>query len=106
MSTLGQFFSGGIVSYQTGYVDTGTVSNGTGEDAGYIDVTISSVNPAKSVVLTVGGTSQSISANTGLQKTGGSFATGRLTSATNLRLAFPETSPARVSVRWQVIEFG
>lgn len=74
-----------INSIQTGYATANTI--GAGEDAYYLDITITSVNTAKSVVLIQPGSATAV--------------TGRLTAATTLRIG----SPGNVPARWIVVEF-
>jgi len=82
--------SSAIASVQTGYVSSNTGS-GSGEDTRYADVTISSVDTSKSVVIVH-------------NQYGDSLVSGRLTSSTNLRLAVNISSWR--SCRWYVVEFN
>lgn len=75
-----------IKSYQTGFAASD--NNGTGEDEKYNDITISSVDINKCIVI--------------INDHIGSGATGRLTSNTNLRIS----ATRGISMRWQVIEFA
>jgi hypothetical protein len=77
-----------IKSIQTGYVSAIGVSS-TGEDTRYLDVTISSVDTSKCIVI--------------IHPVGNYMDTGRLTSATNLRLTGSASTTVRG--RWYVIEF-
>ena len=108
MSNLSQFFSGGgVKSIQTGYVNTATTSTGTGEDARFLNVTISSVNTAKAYAWFVGGWAAS-EGNATLKSVDGVGifeCLPRLTSSTNLRLSSNRTEPG-ISGRWYVVEFA
>lgn len=104
MSTLSQFFGANVKSIQTGYVSTTSISSGSGQDTKYVDVTISSVNTAKCLLLFDGGFGLSLDATQ--QRFAGWLATPRLTSATNLRLALNYNgSPTNLAGQWQVVEF-
>ena len=86
-----------IKSIQTDvfYATTGTVA-GTDEDDRYKDITITSVNTAKSVVMI-----QPI-----IDPTYGQVATtARLTSATNLRISNSKSGSNFIGARWTVIEY-
>ena len=86
-----------IKSIQTDvfYATTGTEA-GTGEDDRYKDITITSVNTAKSVVMI-----QPI-----IDPTYGQLATtARLTSATNLRISNSKSASNYIGARWTVIEY-
>ena len=104
-----------IQSVQTGRISGSytVVGSGSTEDCGYKDVTITSVNTAKAIVLLQ---------DVGFNQTGVSTwrlakmtSSARLTSATNLRIAvsgsFAEESAAglgstdNMSARWIVLEF-
>lgn len=103
MSSLSQFLGGGLKSYQTGFVSTTSFSTGSGEDARYVDVTISSVDTAKAFVLFQGAWDSTTSA--AMTRAGGRDATYRLTSATNLRISTNSiTGTAALVGRWQVVE--
>lgn len=115
MSSVSQFFGGGVKSVQTGYVVTASPASGSAEDTRYVDVTISSVNTAKSVVRFDGGATNV--STTGLafarhkadmSSTEGAFVcTARLTSATNLRASSPFNIGAFgvIAGRWTVVEY-
>lgn len=90
-----------IKSIQTGYASSAALSSGSGEDSKYLDVTISAVNAAKSVVMFEGGAGSSISASTSYSNT--NKCTYRLTSSTNLRISNP--SQSAIAGRWQVVEY-
>lgn len=96
-----------IQSIQTGYVSSPSVTSGSGEDGIYVDVTISSVDTAKTVVLAVeggAGTNVTVAA----AKSGGGTAydvTARLTSSTNLRISCVSSSQTAISGRWTVVEY-
>lgn len=90
-----------INSIQTGTVNTGTFSSGAGIDTKYVDVTITSVNTAKSVVII-----------NGFGCNAGDILfppCGRLTSATNLRISAGGFNAGDVmfalGATWQVVEF-
>ena len=86
-----------IKSIQTDvfYATTGTQA-GTDEDDRYKDITITSVNTAKSVVMI-----QPI-----IDPTYGQLATtARLTSATNLRISNSDSGSNYIGARWTVIEY-
>lgn len=110
MSTLTQFAGAGLKSVQTGYVDTSTLTIGTGEDVRHLNVTIAAVqNPSKCVVRFVGGHNSGSAAVGGGTMKAGSLtvfeATPRLTSATNLRLSSTSGDAGRMSGRWYVEEY-
>jgi len=105
MSSLSQFFGGGLKSFQTGYVSTTTLTTGTGEDVRYVDVTVSSVDTTKCFAVFEGGFSSST--NNSMVKSGGNTAfdaTVRLTSSTNLRIS-TNYADAAVVGRWKILEF-
>lgn len=109
---------GGSVNVQTGYVDTTTITTGgTGENASYIDVTISAVsNIAKCSVRFDGGGTTSTPPNIfqTYAKSGATVSfmcTARLTSTTNLRISSPASTTSsnfttQISGRWTVEEFS
>ena len=80
-----------IKSYQTGFAALS--ARGNGEDVRYNDITISSVDINKCIVI--------INYHGGNGVIG---ATGRLTSNTNLRIS--SGSESGIYLRWQVIEFA
>lgn len=111
MSTLSQFApftSGGLKSYQTGYVSSG-VTNGTGEDSRFFDVTVSSVNTSKTITSfdgsgTGGGGNDAMSYFSSTAAQIFIFA-GRMTSATNLRLSTSTGFAVNnLRGRWQIAE--
>lgn len=106
MSTLSQFFGASLKSIQQGYVSTTSLSSGSGEDTEYVDITISSVNTAKSIIFFEGGFSDTV-ANTTFTSggTGVQAPTRRLTSSTNLRLAVPNAFSSACAGRWTVVEY-
>lgn len=79
-----------VNSVQTGYV-LGGAQVGSGEDTSYVDVTISAVNTAKSIIFI----NQWTNTYTSL--------TGRLLNSTTLRLS--HQSSAGAGSRWQVVEY-
>lgn len=109
MSFFSELFGGGggTKSIQSGFVSTTSLANGGGgEDNSYTDVTISSVDPSKCVVLFEGGAAGT-SANA-ILKSGGTasyIVTPHLTSSTNLRLGTAIASQTHLVGRWQVLEF-
>lgn len=91
-----------IKSIQTGYASSTAPSSGSGEDTKYLDVTISAVTAAKSVVMFEGGAGPSASAAMSYAST--NKCTYRLTSSTNLRISnFSQTA---IVGRWQVVEYN
>ena len=115
MSSLSQFApfaSGGLKSYQTGYVSA-TPSAGSGEDNRFFDVTVSSVSTSKTMCSFAGSGSSSATASRSMLYSAGSGSTeiayifsARMTSATNLRLAnaSSEGNCQGVQGRWQIAE--
>lgn len=111
MSSLSQFApfaSGGLKSFQTGYVNT-TMSSSSGEDAKYLDVSVSSVSTTKTICSFDGsGNSYDVGYGMGYSVGGQNFQiiSSRMTSATNLRLANGRVSdaPNYVQGRWQIAE--
>lgn len=91
-----------IKSIQTGYASSAALSSGSGEDAKYLDVTISAVTAAKSVVMFDGGAGSSTSAATSYNST--NKCTYRLTSSTNLRIS--NLIQTAIAGRWQVVEYA
>lgn len=94
MSTLSQFAGGGVKSVQTGYVSLGAGTAGSGEDAAYLDVTITAVSAINKCVVYF----QSGYAS-GVQPL-----TARLTSTTNLRISHP-TASSPIYGRYYVVEY-
>ncbi len=86
-----------IQSIQTGYSAGSSGSSGSGEDQHYLDITISAVVVAKSIVLL-----QDFSDSSGIW-----FVTsGRLTSTTNLRIGTIGSGFSSAFYgRWVVVEF-
>lgn len=82
---------------QEGYVATGTLSVGGGEDLRYKDVTISAVNVARAVVRISG-------LVTFADYQGADMLTARITSPTNLRISIPRADVSAINVRWVVEE--
>lgn len=104
MSTLSQFFGGGgVKSVQVGYSFTASPSTGSGQDTRYLDVAISAVVVAKSmVILTRGGAFPNESASW----EGAAFdASARLVNSTTLRIHCAAAQSA-LSANWQVVEFN
>ena len=107
MTTLSGLGSG-IKSIQTAYVNTAPTGNSTGEDLSYLDITISSVDTTKCVIIW-DGVFASIS-YAPISAPGTTYysylSTARLTSSTNLRLSAARTISAHTFCgRYQVIEF-
>lgn len=86
-----------INSIQTGWIGAALGSSGGSEDARYTNVTISSVDTTKAVVLYE--LKLSSATNHVYQPS------ARLTSATNLRISLPINDAASVYGRWVVVEF-
>ena len=84
-----------IASIQTGYVSAAGTA-GTGEDAKYVDITITAVASVSKCVVLING-----SLPAGYQATS---CTARLTSTTNVRVSVPDGT-ASPRGRWTVIEF-
>lgn len=105
-----------IKSIQTGYVSGTSASTGAGEDAAFIDVTVSTVIVAKTLVFFDGAGG----GGTGTDPTGAQYYTGstsgkgasvgvaRMTSPTNLRISFPGITSAFAGYkgRWKLVEFN
>ena len=92
-----------IQSIQTGYASTGSANSGSGEDGRFLDVTISAVVAAKSVVILYGlaGSSGGSTITSGSSN----VVSGRLTSATNLRLSAAGGAFSNIYARWTVVEY-
>jgi len=115
MSTLSQFApfaGGGLKSFQTGYLYTSSLSNGSGEDNKFFDVTVSSVSTSKTICSFAGsGNSGSNSQNQQAAYSDQNLSSlaifsSRMTSSTNLRLAasFANGAPQAIAGRWQIAE--
>jgi hypothetical protein len=116
MSTLSQFApfaGGGLKSFQTGYVSGAGGSLGSGEDNSFRNVTVSSVNTAKTVTSFqgssigdfIGGGSYAYDFSGFSNSTG--ITTTRMSTATNLVLATAQRNSGNVAAitgRWQVAE--
>jgi hypothetical protein len=111
MTTLSELFpQSAVKSIQTGYVDSTSLSTGSGETVRYVDVTISSVTAANCVV-TVDGSGGQAEAQAGMYFLASSAThalTAQLTSATNLRISAPgsSTNAAAIKCRWKVVEYA
>tara|TARA_R110002124_G_scaffold138431_1_gene301870 strand:+ start:41 stop:382 length:342 start_codon:yes stop_codon:yes gene_type:complete len=108
--TLDSLFGGGLKSYQTGAVASGT-STGSGEDLRYVDVTVSSVDVLKTACSFDGGFALGTSTEIPLQKYGGSSSvvvktcTIRMLNATTVRISTRDNAgTARIVGRWQMAE--
>ena len=113
MSSLSQFApfaSGGLKSYQTGYVDVVGPSSGSGQDTRYTDVTVSSVSTSKTMCSFAGAAGSSEASGRGqiysLDGYGFAIVAPRMTSSTNLRLATNSQLFAIgvIQGRWQIAE--
>jgi hypothetical protein len=113
MSSLSQFApfaSGGLKSYQTGYVSA-TPSTGSGEDTSFYDLTVYSVSTSKTMCSFAGsGSISGASRAMAYYSQNGAeiqaILSARMTSSTNLRLATSYSSPAPTFMagRWQIAE--
>lgn len=95
-----------IKSIQTGYVNTGTVSTGTGEETRYLDVTISAVNPAKAVIEFIGGSGNNASNSMNYNGANSFKCTTRFVNATTLRIMTLNTATTTIVGRWTVVEYN
>lgn len=93
LDTIPTLPTGVCKNVQTGYASS-SASGGSGEDSGYLDITITSVATTKTFVLL----------HTTLVSQNYRYS-GRLTSSTNLRISTSGGSGSTVAVRWYVIEF-
>ncbi len=99
---MADLFDGVVRSRQSG---AAALSNTDGANVTTVDVTISAVDPGRCLVLV----QPRWSSNTSAQFGG---ATGKLTSATNLRLQIysatipPGDGVVNVAAEWQVLEFN
>ncbi len=110
MSSLSQFApfaSGGLKSFQTGYVSvsTGSMNEGSAEDTVYLDVSLSSVTASKTITAFQG----SLGFNTYAMYSGDSGApalitTTRMVSSTVLRIAVSRGFGGTLQGRWQAAE--
>ena len=99
-----------IESIQTGYLSGNVVSNGTGEDAHYCDVTISAVDITKCVILdddlSYAGSANNADILNGADTERGFNAHGRLTSSTNMRVSSTSAVNGFLMYgRYTIIEF-
>ena len=107
MSSLSQFApfaSGGLKSFQTGWVGV-SASGGTGEDTLYYDVSLSSVTASKTITAFQG----SLGSNTygmysGYAGEAAMIPTTRMISSTALRIAVSRSSGNTLYGRWQAAE--
>jgi hypothetical protein len=111
MSNLSQFFSGGgIKSIQSGYIagaSTGGSTSTADQDSRTWDVTVSSVDVNKVIILVDGSSSGSAGGAGRISGSTDSFAVlGRMTSATNLRLSSTQANGSNIAARWQLVEFA
>lgn len=98
---------GGVRSIQTGHINNQATSISTGEDLRYVDVTITAVTVANCVALFQGSIALSTGDAgfyTGTASQG--IVTARMTSTTNLRLAFAAAAYGFMTGRWYVIEYS
>jgi hypothetical protein len=114
MSSLSQFApfaSGGLKSYQTGYVMVVSPSfGGGGQDDKIVDVTVSSVSTSKTMCsfAGAGGSVEVLESGQAYSQNGYAFAivAPRMTSSTNLRLAtsYSLANVVCIQGRWQIAE--
>jgi hypothetical protein len=104
---------GGMKKHAEGYIDTRTLSSDTGEDAKYVDVTISALPDLSKAECVFIGASTNWSDNDDLPAYQSSTATRamgivlpRLTSATNLRLSLASAAAGGVRGRYTVWDFS
>lgn len=99
---------GGSVNVQKGDVNT-TTTAGSAPENSYVNVTISSVNTAKSFVLVEGsfGNNSSLAGTYYGGNTGAdiAIAKAKLTSSTNLRI-YSNVGGSTLSANWQVVEYN
>lgn len=109
MSTLSQFATGGIKSIQTGYVATIGIASGTGEEARYLDVTVSAVANIAKCLVTFNG-----SANTAGSTTSSSYnqstsvfliPTIRMLNSTTIRIMVSSSAANAIVGRWTLVEY-
>jgi hypothetical protein len=110
MSSLSQFApfaSGGLKSFQTGYVsvNVSSLSNGSAEDSLYLDVGLSSVTASKTITAFQG----SLGSNTygmysGYAGEATLIPTTRMISSTVLRIAVSRGLGGTLQGRWQAAE--
>jgi hypothetical protein len=114
MSSLSQFApfaSGGLKSYQTGYVMVINPASGSGgQDSRIVDVTVSSVSTSKTMCSFDGAGGNSGASERGQAYSQDAYAFAivapRMTSSTNLRLAtsYSLASVECIQGRWQIAE--
>jgi hypothetical protein len=104
---------GGMKKHAEGYIDTRTLSSGTGEDAKYVDVTISALPDISKAECVFIGAATSWTDNSDLpayQASQTARAMGivlpRLTSATNLRLSLASDGVQGVRGRYTVWDYS
>lgn len=85
---------------QTGFLNSAATSAGAGEDAKFVDTTITAVSAINQCYPDFKG---AISRAAGSQQT---QLTARLTSTTNLRISDSSNTLANITGRWYVIDFG
>ena len=107
MTTLSELFpNSAIKSIQTGLVDA-TATSGSGQDAYFVDITISPVVQAKSQVFVTGSSAPQAFYGGVIFSSSyvGWFLFGRLTSATNLRIYTPNNGQY-FECSWTVVEYN
>lgn len=109
MSTLSQFAAGGVKSIQTGFVQASFSLFGSGEEARYIDVTVSAVTNVAKCFVTFNG-----SANSGGSLTAAYYnstitftviPTVRVLNSTTIRIMSSNASATNITGRWTLIEY-
>ena len=96
---------------QTGWADNPTLSAGTGEDAKFVDITITAVSDiARCSVSFVGGATTAL-ANSGsaMTKSGGTsswMVTARMLNSTTLRLSCVASGVLSIYGRWTVTDYA
>ena len=109
MSTLSQFATGGVKNIQTGYVATVGIASGTGEEAKYLDVTVSAVaNIAKCLVTFNGSANSSGTTITSSYNASTStffIPTIRMLNSTTIRIMVSTPSASAIIGRWTLVEY-
>lgn len=96
-----------IKSIQSGWVNTGSLSTGTGEEGRYVDITIAAVNAAKAIICFQGAGSDGLVVNATVYSDGNTtFVTKRLVNSTTLRLMIATTGADFLVGRWSVVEYN
>lgn len=104
MGTLDSLVAGGgLNSLQDGYVSS-LVTTGAGQDLSYVDITVTSVDTAKTITSFEGGLG--LNDARAMQRMGTNISyvcTTRMVNSTTLRIASP-ASEARIVGQWTVAE--